>query len=503
MANTRFPRLVYNPLSALGALIAVIAALTFLVLYGVSASGSESNPYFGIWLFMVVPVFLILGLVLVPLGMWREARRRQREGDTDIPRWPRIDLNQPRTRNAVWVFAAGTVVFLIMTAVGSYGAYDYSESVDFCGRTCHDIMAPEYTTYHNSPHARVACAQCHVGPGADWFVKSKLSGAYQVYATLMKKYPRPIQTPIRNLRPAQETCEQCHWPGRIYGAQQKVFHHFKYDDANREWPITLLLKVGGGDPEKGQPAGIHWHMNVGVKVEYIARDERRQDIPWVRVTDRRTGRQTVYQDKEKPLSAAEIAAAPPRVMDCVDCHNRPSHRYRTPDEVIDEALWTENVDRRLPGIKRALVAAIAGNYETNEAAQREIANAVLETYRKEHPEAVDRQRTALDRAVLAAQDAFRQNVFPAMKVRWDAYPDNIGHLRNLGCMRCHSGRHVSEKGTPVTTACTTCHTITAQGTGPDLEVAHDPNGLEFKHPEDIGDAWKETACSDCHTGKQP
>ncbi|MGE5232996.1 MAG: cytochrome c3 family protein [Acidobacteriota bacterium] len=502
--DKRFPRLVYNPVSALGALIAVIAALTFLLLLGLTLSGRfEGNPYYGIFVYLVVPAFLLPGLILIPLGMWREARRRRREGETEIPAWPRIDLNKPHTRNAAIVFVIGTVVFLLMTAVGSNGAYEYSESVNFCGKTCHVIMLPEYTTYHNSPHARVACAQCHVGPGADWFVKSKLSGAYQVYATLMKKYPRPIPTPVHNLRPAQQTCEQCHWPGRIWGAQQKVFHHFKYDDANTEVPITLLLKVGGGDPAKGQPAGIHWHMNVGVKVEYIPRDDRRQDIPWIRVTDRQTGRQTIYQDKEKPLTAAEVAAAKPRTMDCVDCHNRPSHRYRTPDDLVDEALWTGNVDPKLPGIKRALVSAIAADYGSDAEAERGIANAVTETYRKEHPEVLKTQELALNKAVLAAQEAYRENMFPAMKARWDVYPDNIGHLRNLGCMRCHNSSHVSDQGQPLTTACTTCHTITSQGTGPTLQASNGPDGLPFVHPEDIGDAWKETACSECHTGKQP
>jgi hypothetical protein len=71
-------------------------------------------------------------------------------------------------------------------------------------------MEPEYTAYQFSPHAKVGCVQCHIGSGADWFVRSKISGSYQLYAVAFKKYPTPIPTPIGNLRPAQETCEQCH-----------------------------------------------------------------------------------------------------------------------------------------------------------------------------------------------------------------------------------------------------------------------------------------------------
>ena len=193
----------------------------------------------------------------------------------------------PRQRNAFLLVAVVTFVFLMFTALGSYRTYEFTESVQFCGQTCHAVMKPEYTAYQNSSHARVACVQCHIGPGATWFVKSKLSGSYQVYATLFHKYPRPIPTPVQNLRPAQETCEQCHWPQKFYGAVEKVRTHFMSDEKNSPWTVEMLLKVGGGDPTHGPVGGIHWHMNVANKVEYIATDEARQIIPWVRITDHR------------------------------------------------------------------------------------------------------------------------------------------------------------------------------------------------------------------------
>ena len=105
-----------------------------------------------------------------------------------------------------------------MAFVG-YNAFLFTESVTFCGRICHTVMEPEYTAYLNSPHARVRCVDCHVGAGAEWYVKSKLSGVHQVYAVTFHTYETPIPTPVKNLRPARETCEECHWPQKFFGAQ--------------------------------------------------------------------------------------------------------------------------------------------------------------------------------------------------------------------------------------------------------------------------------------------
>ncbi len=501
MPARRFPRLAYNWISALGAAGAGVAALTILIFTGLQFTlEPRSNPYFGIFLYMVLPAFLVAGLLLIPLGMWRQWRRWQREGEEAVPRWPRIDLNLHSHRNATLVFVLGTLLFVVLTAVGSYEAYHYSESVAFCGTTCHSVMSPEFTTYQSSPHARVPCTACHVGPGANWYVKAKLSGAYQIYATVADKHPRPIPTPIENLRPAQETCEQCHWPQQIFGAQQRRFNHFKYDDANSPWRINLLIKTGGGDPASGQTAGIHWHMNVGVEVQYIARDERRQEIPWVRVRDRQTGRTTVYQDRDDPLSEEEIAAATPRLMDCMDCHNRPSHIFRSPDEAVDQALASRKLDPSLRAIKRLAVETISQEYATREEGLASIERTLAERYAAEYPEV---EPAAVAAAVRATQEVFTNTIFPEMKARWSLYPDNIGHFNFTGCMRCHDGKHVDETGTAVTTQCTACHTILAQGPPDALEVSGSEEGLPFTHPEDIGDAWQEIGCHECHTGTQP
>ena len=241
----------------------------------------RSSPYLGVLTYMVFPAFLILGLLLIPVGMWRERRRRRTAAPGEIPRLPRIDLNIPAQRSAFVFFLAFSIFFILLSAAGSYRAYQFTDSVRFCGQLCHTVMRPEYTTYLQSPHARVPCVECHVGQGASWYVRSKLSGSYQVYAAIFHKYPQPIPTPVANLRPAQQTCEQCHWPRKFYGAQLKVFYHYAEDEKNTPRQIRMLINTGGAEPDTGLPSGIHWHMNIANQITYIASDAQRQVIPWV------------------------------------------------------------------------------------------------------------------------------------------------------------------------------------------------------------------------------
>jgi hypothetical protein len=502
LKRIHLPRLFYNTLSIAGAAIALVVGVTLASFLVVLATVGADNPYLGIFVYLVLPAVLLLGLILIPVGMLRKRRRIRRQLDELPPRWPQLDLNRPTHRHAFFIVLIVTGLFSIVSVVGGYQAYHFTESVEFCGKTCHTVMKPEHTAYLNSPHARVSCTECHVGAGAGWYAKSKLSGAYQVYAAAFGKFPRPIPTPIRNLRPAQETCEQCHWPSKFYGAQQRQFNHYMYDDSATHWPINLLIKTGGGDPKTGQTAGIHWHMNIGALVEYIARDEKRQDIPWIRFTDRTTGRVTVYQDEGEPLTKEEIAAATIRRMDCMDCHNRPSHRFRPPDHLVDLAILIGQMEQTLPEIKRIAVEAMQGQYATEDEAMRGIASSIHRAYRDDYPDVFRERRAAVDAAVNAAQKHYAQNIFPEMKVSWEGYPDNIGHFIFPGCMRCHDGKKTSDDGWTITRECTSCHVILRQGAGVNLQMAQSEDGLEFVHP-DGGDDWRDTNCHECHTGTQP
>jgi len=223
---------------------------------------------------------------------------------------------------------------MLVSAIGSYQSYHYTESVQFCGQACHGVMKPEFVTYSHSPHARVACAECHIGKGATWYVRSKLSGSYQVYATAAKKDPKQIPTPVKNLRPAQETCEECHWPQKFVGNVEHTYNYFLGDETNTPFTVRLLMKVGGADSSHGPVGGIHWHMNVANKIEYVASDETRQKIPWVRMTDS----QGVVTEFRLPRFTNSVDEASIRSMDCMDCHNRPAHRYETPNSAVNLAI---------------------------------------------------------------------------------------------------------------------------------------------------------------------
>jgi hypothetical protein len=504
MTRLQFPKYFYNRLSIVGTILSIVAtALLVLSLIAQSILG-HTNPYMGIFVYMVLPPVIGIGIIVVPIGMLRRWDHIKKKREIEVPTWPYLDLNKKTHRNAFFFFMGGFLLFLTLVTVVGYHAFHYTESVAFCGTTCHTVMQPEHVAYQNSPHARVSCTACHVGSGASWYAKSKLSGMYQVYAVIRNIYPRPIPTPVRNLRPAQETCEQCHWPNKFYGGQQEQFNHYMYDEENTYWPINILIKTGGGDPKTGQTAGIHWHMNIGVKIQYIARDERRQDIPWVQVRDSDTGRVTTYQDRRNPLSEEELKTGILRTMDCMDCHNRPSHRYRSPDYMIDVAILTGMIDQGLPDIKRLAVEAMDVDYDSPEEAMREIANYIEKAYRVDRPDVFATKREAIEQAIVATQQQYNKSIFPKMKVRWDNYPDNIGHFHFPGCARCHDGDKLSEEGWTITTDCTSCHVIMLQGDGDYRQMALSENGLKFVHPDDPDEeGFDEIACYDCHSGTQP
>ncbi len=295
-------------------------------------------------------------------------------------------------------------------------------------------MKPELVTYLHSPHARVACAECHIGKGAKWYVRSKLSGTYQVYATLADKFPRPIPPNIKNLRPAQETCEECHWPSKFVGSLERTYWYFLGDETNTPFTVQMLLNVGGGDPTHGPVGGIHWHMNVGNRIEYVATDDRRQKIPWVRMTDLEQG---VVTEFRSPNFTNQVDPAEVRRMDCMDCHNRPAHRYQTADGAVNLAIALTNLDRSLPYVKTNAVYALTRPYTNETQALQGIATFLSVRYPND---------PRLHGAIQVIQQIYKDNFFPEMQADWRTYPDNIGHKDWPGCFRCHDGRHQTADG---------------------------------------------------------
>jgi hypothetical protein len=491
------PSLARNLLSSVGLIIAIIALINIAFLVFADVGSGHSNPYVGIFAYVILPGILCGGLILFIVGMLIERRRRHRHTPDDIARYPDINLNDPHTRRVVGLTIIGVSVFAMISVAGSYKAYHYTDSDQFCGTTCHEVMHPEYTAYKASPHARVGCVNCHIGSGATWYVKSKLSGAYQVYSAAFNKYPRPIQTPVHNLRPAQETCEQCHWPEKFWGAQLKVFNHFGYDEANTARETRLLIKTGGGDPAHGPTVGIHSHMNLENEVSYIS-DEKRQRIDYIRVRNRKSGKVTEYFGPNVKLTPAQIAATPQRIMDCVDCHNRPTHIYQPPDRAVDRALLVNEIRRDLPFIKAQAVAAISRDYATTEQAVAAIDKDLHDYYRTNYPAVYASRKNDVAQAVAKLQTIFRTIRFPEMKTDWRTHPDNIGHFYYTGCFRCHDDEHKSREGKTVTKECTICHDVLGQKEGGVVMI--EAPAAAFQHPIDMGDLRFAT-CSECHTGK--
>ena len=285
----KLPSSIKNWISITGAVLALFNLASILALTILSLLFNFGGSYIGLFIYIILPVFMVSGLILIPIGM-RVNRKKTRlaEEKGEVKNWPILNFNNIATRNATIVFLLGTTFLLIISSIGSYEAFHYTESVEFCGKLCHTVMEPEYATFHGSAHERVACVECHVGSGASWYVKSKLSGLYQVYSVLAKKYPTPIPTPIANLRPAQETCEQCHWPEKFYDNKFREKHSFLTDETSTERIIKMQIKTSSKTTNNGFVAGIHQHINPDVRIEYKTTTPNRQVIPWVKYTDLKT-----------------------------------------------------------------------------------------------------------------------------------------------------------------------------------------------------------------------
>ncbi len=491
----RLPDIYYNPVSLFGTALAFISFGLILFLYVLESLTPNPKPYMGIIAFVILPIFLILGLILIAIGMLRE-RKRKLKGNYER-HFPVIDLNSPTQRTAVTFFSAGTLLLLIFSAFGTFKAYEYTDSDAFCGQVCHKVMEPEFIAYQNSPHSKVGCVKCHIGPGADWFVRSKISGAYQVYSVLFNKYSRPIPTPIENLRPAQETCEQCHWPKHFYSEKKVEYTYYLSDEKNTKSNLTLLMKIGGGNSELGTTEGIHWHMNIANTIYYYPSDESRQNIPWIKMINH-DGKEIIYKSKdfdEKNFNQEKV-----RKMDCLDCHNRPSHIYNQPDKMMNININNGRVDETLPFIKSIGVLTLDNPYSSKKIALDSIRAFIEDFYSVNYPDVFNNKKKEIETSINAIQSIYERNYFPEMNVSWRKFPNNIGHTYAKGCYRCHDGEHFSDNGKKISNDCNICHLVIQQSTDGLVQV--NLNGLPFKHPVDISGAEHNELCSDCHLAKK-
>jgi len=491
----RFPQYVYNPITITGAAIASLSFGLIVFLFVLDLFSTNENTYMGILTYIIIPSFLIMVLLLIAYGIIRE-RKREREGKSREGHLPVIDLNDPKKRAMFVTFSVGTIVLMLFSAFGSFKAYEYTETDEFCGTVCHKVMEPEYTAYLDSPHSRVGCVSCHIGSGTSWYVKSKFSGAYQVYSVTFNKYSRPIPTPVTELRPAKGTCEECHSPSHFFGEKKIDYDYYLSDETNTKSSLSMLIKIGGGKSELGSIKGVHWHANPDNLIEYIHTDKRRLEIPWVKVTSK-NGKTTIFRNKDAKFDEKNFNKENLRTMDCIDCHNRPSHIYHQPDKMINQYLSQNKMDVSLPFIKSISVEALEDDYSTKQQALEGIEQRISDFYVSNYPEVYKTYKSSIDNNIESVKKIYSRNYFPYMNANWKHFPDNIAHTYTQGCFRCHDGNHISDEGKVISNDCNSCHIIISQ-TDNIGNTRVDLKGLDFQHPVDIGKSVSENLCTDCH-----
>jgi hypothetical protein len=448
-----------NRLTMAGAVLAISSAITIVMFWTFDLiTGGPIHPYVGVIFFLILPGIFVLGLLMMPIGaLWH--RHTLKAAGAVASEYPRLDFSQPMFRKAAAWVCGLTIINIIILSIGSYRGVEYIDSSNFCGQTCHTVMQPEFMAYQNSAHQRVGCVQCHIGPGAGWFVRSKLSGVRQVVAVTLHTYSRPIPSPVEQLRPARETCEQCHWPQMFTGDKLIIRKKYSEDESNTPLTTVLIMKIGG---HRGQIAeGIHGrHLDAQSRVQYIATDRQRQVLPRVTYLDD-DGKKVEFASNDSKPTPEQLAAGHSRAMDCMDCHNRPAHSFQLPERAMDQAMSEGRISPELPFIKKKALAALKAEYLGREDAAKRIAAGLDDFYRASYPDVYRGKHSAIEAAIAQVQAIYLRNVFPAMNISWGAYPNNLGHTDFPGCFRCHDGSHSTADGRTISNDCDTCHSLLA------------------------------------------
>jgi len=446
-----------NSLTQAGAVLTTSSATTLVAFwfYDFLLPGPP-HPYIGILIFLILPGIFVLGLILIPIGILIRRADLARKGVLGNI-YPAVDLRQPVVRKGLVFVAVATFVNILIFGTASYRGVAYMDSTHFCGQTCHTVMEPEFLAYQGSPHAHVECVACHIGPGAGWFVRSKLSGVRQVFAVSLHTYSRPIHAPVKFLRPARETCEQCHWPQRFTGDKFLVKTTYKDDEKNTPQTTALLVKVGGRTWQGS--VGIHGrHLDDGERIKYISIDDQRQVIPVVYYTDDQ-GKTVEYISSDIQVTKQQLDASEHRSMDCVDCHNRPTHAFDLPENAVNKQMAAGLISPELPFIRKKAVELLKAEYPDRDTAKRLIVEELKAFYHSTYPAIYNSRRAIVEQSAESIANIYLRNIFPAMKMSWGVHPNNLGHTDYPGCFRCHDGSHVSSDGRVITNDCSACHNL--------------------------------------------
>ena len=426
--------------SLLGAALVTTAGFSWLFLLPMHIRGHVANPYIGLLLFIFLPLVFFLGLALIPVGVLL-AKRGIAAGLTAIP-----DRRTTFRRIGIF-FAVMTFLNAVIGSQVTYRAVEHMETVQFCGQTCH-VMKPEFTAHQHAPHQQVACVSCHVEPGATGWVKSKMAGTRQLMSVIFNSYPRPIDSAMESnrLAPASETCEQCHWREKAIPSRLRVMPKYKDDESNTVSYTILMMAVGG----------IHGaHMAPGVHVRYAAADRKRQTIPWVEYRNENTGVSRQYLSSD--AKSGSVASLVKYDMQCVDCHNRPTHAFELPDRALDRAMSSGRLPTDLPYLKKTSLEVLKAEYKTDDDAAKAIPAKLVGFYQQRYSDLYGKRSAEIDRAGQAVLAVYNGNVFPDLKVAWSTYPDNLGHTDYPGCFRCHDEIHATADKKTIMQDCSVCH----------------------------------------------
>ncbi len=442
-----------NPISLAGGAITTAAAITMVAFWLAETFGHFTvNPYLGLIFFFLLPILFVIGLVLIPIGVFLRRRKLQQAGQ--IPAvFPKVDLNDPVFRRGIEIVLVATIANLLIVSVSSYRGSAYMDSPEFCGQSCH-VMNPEYIAYRVSAHSHVPCVECHIGSGVPSYFAAKVNGTRQLAEVTFANYPKPIESPVKNLRPARAICESCHTPAKFVGEKLLVKATFADDEQNSRTQTVVVLHLGGID-SLSHLTGIHG-VHLG-HIEYIATDPTRTTIPWVRRLNP-DGSETVYATA---ATAGKIPNGERREMDCIDCHNRAAHTFLTADDALNRAMADNAVSPELPWVHREGLELLKASYASDDEARAKIPEQLTAFYRAKYPTLLQSKGGLIEAAGDELATLYAQNVFPEMKVTWGTHPNHIGHMSYPGCFRCHDGDHVTKSGDAITQDCSACHNLLA------------------------------------------
>ncbi len=452
-----------SPLGVFGVILTTVSITLMVVGFTLDLLGVIKNDYANLFTYMVLPGGMITGLAIIPIAAW--LRRRQWKKFGVSREHLHINLSDKSHRKGVIIFTVLTVVNLTVFSLIAYEGYHYTESTTFCGMVCHQVMEPEFVAYSRSSHSKVVCVECHIGSGAEWFVRAKISGLRQVLAMFTGNYSRPIPSPVEHLRPSRDTCEECHWPDKFHGKKVKSVKHFTNDNQVKPTATDLALHIGGRNPETDAFEGIHWHVSKGIEIKYLAVDDKRTQIAKVGIkrADGSTD-EFVKADMTIPADKADKW----RTMDCTDCHSRPTHIYDMPEDVVDFGLSSKKINGAIPGIREDSFKVLTAEYTSRDEAKQKIGPALMALQSARDSQLAVQHKDNIEKAGAYLVEGYLNNVWPSMKVTWGTYQSHIGHRSGdfgnykyadtkFGCFRCHDEEHSNKEGKAISQDCATCH----------------------------------------------